>query len=278
MKRLIFILTLCASFAANAQGTKRLFGNGFYNIRNNKFGWFGTSGTDTVGYTDSLKVKWFKPVRPGVYTTSGLPAAATYPGYVIYNTDSSKLQFSNGSSWANVEGAAPAAVTPNYELFFSDLSSTTVANTVTQTSLYGSGAGTAQFSNITQGSILSLKGSGTISTDATPGVPEFSFTTGSYTLGIILTGLTGGLVNVPYDYEYTVTPLATGTSQDIIYSARLTVYETSTTLKNFVFTQLVSASFTTTGTPSANVQVEWDAADADNSVVGLKNIVEIYRK
>lgn len=221
--------------------------------------------------------------QPGLRYFTPIIRADTYFG----NKDSIILRGTNGPRHMLVfdtttgrfeRMAIPSAATPNYELFFSDLSSTTVANTVTQTSLYGTGSGTAQFSNITAGSSLTLSGSGTLSTDATPGVPELSFTIGTYTLGMNLTGLTGGLINVPFEYKYEIVPLATGASQDIFVNCVIRVYIDVDNYKMYTFSQLVSASFTTTGTPSANVQVEWDTADADNSITGLINKVEIHRK
>jgi hypothetical protein len=166
----------------------------------------------------------------------------------------------------------------NYQLFFSDNSSTTVANTAVETSLLGTGAGSAAYANITAGSVLSIKGSGTLSTDATPGVPELSFSIGNYTLGNNLTGLSGGLTNVYFEYTFELIPVAVGTNQDVMVNCKINVHESSTVVKSYVFAQLASGSFTTTGTPAADVTVQWNTADADNSVTGIKNIIEIFRK
>lgn len=104
MKKILFIATLFISLASAAQ--PRIWGTGGYKIRNNAFVFLGTSGTDSVGKIDSTQVRWNKPVRVGAYTTAGAPSAANFPGYMIYNTDSSKLQFSNGSGWANIDQAS----------------------------------------------------------------------------------------------------------------------------------------------------------------------------
>lgn len=107
MKKILAIILLLIAFKAHAQ--PRIWGTGGYKIRNNAFVFLGTSGTDSVGRIDSLGIRWMKPVRPGSYTTGAAPTAANFPGYIIYNTDSSKLQFSNGSAWANISQSGGSA-------------------------------------------------------------------------------------------------------------------------------------------------------------------------
>lgn len=197
----------------------------------------------------------------GLVQLRGIPGGTQSMTMLVHGTDSNlyQIQFP-------------------YQLFYSDNSSTTVANTTVETTILGAGAGTAQYSNITAGSVLSLKGSGVISTDATPGTPELAFNIGNYTLGMNLPGLSGGLINVYYDYVFELIPVTTGINQDVMVNCKVNVYESITVTKSFTFVQLASGSFTTTGSPSANVTVQWDAADVDNSVTAIKNIVEIFRK
>jgi len=154
MKRLWFIILLLSAVTAKAQN--RLWGNGFYSIRDNKFGFFGTSGTDSVGYIDSLKIKWFKPVRPGIYTTAGAPTASDYPGYVIYNSDSSKLQFSNGSGWITLGGSSGGGGGSSYTFQHSLTESGGFVNLVNDAAspgnlyFYGTnGSGTKGFQSLT---------------------------------------------------------------------------------------------------------------------------------
>lgn len=104
MKKILAILLIFAALASHAQ--YRLSGNGFYIVRNNKLGAFGISTSDTLWYADSLKIKDFKPYRPGAYTTVSAPAAASFPGYIIWNIDSLKHQYSTGSAWLNLPGTA----------------------------------------------------------------------------------------------------------------------------------------------------------------------------
>lgn len=99
MKKILYIL-LVTSLAYSSEAQNRLFGNGFYNVNTNKFGWLST--TDSIAYLDSLKLKMFKPLMLGSFTTAGAPTASNFPGAMIYNADSAKPQYSNGSSWVTV--------------------------------------------------------------------------------------------------------------------------------------------------------------------------------
>ena len=61
-------------------------------------------GSDTLYTISSAGLKTFKPIRPGMYTTSNAPSASIYEGYIIYNLDSNKHQYSDGSTWINMPG------------------------------------------------------------------------------------------------------------------------------------------------------------------------------
>jgi hypothetical protein len=103
MKKIIVIIALLFSITGYGQ-LRKLFGHGFYNIQTNKFGWL--NGSDSLGYFTSDRVKLFKPILPGSYSTSGAPTASAFAGYIIWNTDSLKHQYSDGSSWLNLPGTA----------------------------------------------------------------------------------------------------------------------------------------------------------------------------
>jgi hypothetical protein len=62
------------------------------------------NATDSIVTMRANNIRFFKPVRPGAYTTSGAPSATLWPGYIIYNTDSSVHQYSNGTNWINMVG------------------------------------------------------------------------------------------------------------------------------------------------------------------------------
>lgn len=50
------------------------------------------------------------PVGLGVFTTGTLPAAASHPGAILYNTTVAKIQFSNGAVWASLDAGAGSFV------------------------------------------------------------------------------------------------------------------------------------------------------------------------
>ena len=50
------------------------------------------------------------PVGLGVFTTGTLPAAASHPGAILYNTTVAKIQFSNGAVWASLDSGAGSFV------------------------------------------------------------------------------------------------------------------------------------------------------------------------
>lgn len=191
----------------------------------------------------------------------------------------SNLGFASQSALNDTAAAIRSAITtptPSYEMFYSDNSSTTVGNTTTETTLLGTGTGSAAYSTITAGSVLSIKGNGILSTAGTAGVPTLEFTIGTYSLGMNLTGLSSSLNNVFYDYDFELIPVATGSNQDAIIHCIIHVNDG--TGKIFAYSTRASAAFTTTGTPSADVTADWDTADAANTLTSYKNVIQIFRK
>jgi hypothetical protein len=154
MRKIFVILILFSCLKSEAQ--KRVFGPAFTNINSNRWGWFGTGGTDTVGYVDSLRVKFFKPVLPGSYTTATAPPASAFPGYIIYNTDSLKPQYSNGTNWLNLPGAGGGGGGGSY-IFNSPLSesggSVSIANAAADGSTKGAASFTANDFDASSGNI-----------------------------------------------------------------------------------------------------------------------------
>lgn len=179
----------------------------------------------------------------------------------------------------NSGATAPEWANPNYEMPYSDLTTTTIANTTTETTLYGTGAGTAQFSNITAGSVLRLEGFGRLSTGTTPNAPTIECTIGTVTIAIALSSFEGTLTNANYRYKFELVPKATGTNQDAFYTITFEVMTLSgTSWRVYSSSAEVSGSFTTTGTPAADVTWTWGNADASNTISAYKNTVEILRK
>jgi hypothetical protein len=157
----------------------------------------------------------------------------------------------------------------------------TVSNTATETTIYGTGEGSAGIdgsSNITTGTQIVLKGAGTIDTDGvSAGTPTLSFTLGSSTVSIPISGLANGLNDSPYSYEYKAIPLGTGTSQSYIWFMDIYV-ENNTTPLLIKLTGRETSALTTTGTVTASVTVEWDVADSDNTWVANYSTIELFKK
>jgi hypothetical protein len=106
MKKIFLILLIAFAFIeGNAQNKQ--YGPSFHITRSHRWGALGISTSDTLIYADSLRVKTFKPLRPGEYTTATAPPASAFPGYVIVNVDSNyKPQYSDGTNWINLPGTA----------------------------------------------------------------------------------------------------------------------------------------------------------------------------
>jgi hypothetical protein len=157
----------------------------------------------------------------------------------------------------------------------------TVSNTTTETTIYGTGEGSAGIdgsSNITTGTQIVFKGGGTIDTDgSSAGTPTLSFKFPTSTVSFPITGLANGLNDAPYTYEYKVIPLGTGTSQSYIW--QIDFYcENNFTPIFLKFGGRETSALTTTGTVTVDVTVEWSAADPDNTWVADYNTVEIFKK
>ncbi|MGN6436883.1 MAG: hypothetical protein ACTHMM_10135 [Agriterribacter sp.] len=101
MKKIITILFLFSVVYGQDKTFKR-FGSGGWDLNGFYERWM--NGSDSLFTIRTNNIKFFKPVRPGAYTTSNAPSAAAWTGYIIYNTDSSVHQYSNGSNWINMVG------------------------------------------------------------------------------------------------------------------------------------------------------------------------------
>lgn len=236
-----------------------------------------TSGNVGIGTTPSVK-----------FHVSGTPRfdlGSDATGDIFYRNSSGNFTRlgvgSNGDVLTLASGlpswAAITTSVQNYEMFYSDNSSTTVGNTTTEATLLGTGSGTAQFTGATAGCVLSLKGNGILSTAASAGIPVLEFTINNYTLAMNLTGLTGSLTNVFYSYEFEIIPVSIGTNQDAIVHCRIHV-EDGASGKSYSYSTRVTGSFTSSGTLAVDVTADWDAADPANTLTSYKNIVQIFRK
>lgn len=97
MKYIIILVIVLPLFIFGQNRTLKQFGNGGYNLNGYKT-WY-MDGTDTVFVIEKKGYRSITPIKPGGFTTTLLPSASTHTGYIIFNTDSNKVQYSNGSAW-----------------------------------------------------------------------------------------------------------------------------------------------------------------------------------
>jgi hypothetical protein len=157
----------------------------------------------------------------------------------------------------------------------------TVTNTTTETTIYGTGQGSAGIdgtANVTTGTQVILKGTGTIDTDGSvAGEVTFAFKFPTSTISLPVTGLANGLSGSTYTYEFKAIPLGTGTGQDYIWLIDIFVENNGTPVQIKV-TGRETGVLTTTGTLTMDVTVDWNTADTDNTLVANFNTVEVVKK
>jgi hypothetical protein len=188
-----------------------------------------------------------------------------------------------GSSSSPVLVKDPDSITrqvyPLYYRAYSDTSQTTVTNTASATSIIGNVIGSSSIdgSTITAGTTFILKGYGVISTDAVAANCEFDFTISNSSLGLIVSGITTGFSNMPYQYEFEVTTYSIGVNQPAFYRGTLDILDGSgNTIKRFSANG--KSTMTSSGTLTSSVTVQWATADPDNTIVSNGNSLEIFRK
>jgi hypothetical protein len=108
MKKIFLFLFIFTSLASESQVSDNVFGLRKLIIRT------GRPSTSEWQITDSSGNDLFHVVKLGAgfgvppifpsYNTAGLPSASTYTAGIAYNTDSSKITWSNGSSWQYLGG------------------------------------------------------------------------------------------------------------------------------------------------------------------------------
>ena len=85
MKSVIIISILLCPILANAQVTQKLFGNGYYDIGINKFGWL--NGTDTLFILSSSVFDFRKPIK-----LTGTQLGTSSMNVLVKGTDSTIYQ------------------------------------------------------------------------------------------------------------------------------------------------------------------------------------------
>lgn len=165
---------------------------------------------------------------------------------------------------------------PNYALFYTDTLGATVANTTTETTIIGTGYGSLSVTGITAGSKIKLSGHGYLSTAAVAGSPQLEVTLGDFSFAYSLSGLASSLTNSPFFYEAEFIPTRLGTGKD--YIVKLYVFVANNGAPKQYFSDAKQALIDITSTQLANVTIDWNTADPDNSMTTVSNTVEIFRQ
>jgi hypothetical protein len=143
MKKVILILFVAFAFIEGEAQNKQ-YAPGFHLTRSHRWGTFGISTSDTLFYTDSLRVNVYKPFKLGFYTTATAPPATAFPGCFIYNTDSLKPQWSNATVWVTIGPQGAGGGGSSYS-FTSPLSESSGVVSIANAAADGSTKGAASF-------------------------------------------------------------------------------------------------------------------------------------
>lgn len=269
----------------------------------------GTTTVDPNGYSNAFfnVIRTTLPQIAAVYDASNYTTFGTNSSGILTIAPSGGLSNFTGRlrvSSLDTDGSAPTTsgttkmviTDGNGELSFTDIPSggsspyiyqyvstqqITVSNTTTETTIYGTGEGSAGIdgsANITTGTQIVLKGAGEINTDASSAPTlQLNFKTPTSTVTFNITDLATGLNQSPYTYEYKLIPLGTGTSQSYIWQFDF-YCENNFNPVVYKFGGRETSALTTTGTVTIDVTVEWSAADDDNTLVANYNTIEIFKK
>lgn len=110
MRKLILLVFVLASFASYGQSS--LYGNAVINLKDPRntsiYKLHYLNNTDSVLTVDSVGLQLIRSARFKGGTTAQRPAFAV-AGMLRYNTDSSKLEYYNGSAWGSLAASTAAS-------------------------------------------------------------------------------------------------------------------------------------------------------------------------
>lgn len=184
------------------------------------------NGTDSIASFDSVGLKMIKPLRFKGWNTAGRPAFAL-PGMVGYNSDSSALEFFDGTSWQKISIAAGVS-TPGLQAVLTSNSTLSTNNTVTiGTNTFAINSNSAVKFNISTGGLVSIGGTnnagynffinGQFGAESGTGAIYFNgatstiFTAGSANLTLRLIGNSKEFRQIITGTDYTLAPYTDNT-------------------------------------------------------------------
>jgi hypothetical protein len=185
------------------------------------------------------------------------------------SSNSGKVLKTNGSnvSWAQ---------TP-YVLQYSQTTNATIANTTTETTMFGAGQGnlTANMSDLPVGTVVTYSGYAKLTSKATsPGNVTLNFKAAGLTDAIIVTPA-AALSNSILQWEFTITVLGnTGTPGTLNTNRAWSVKVDNANTANGFHANHTSASLSTV---TFDLTAQWVTADVSNTITTYGNTVEIKR-
>jgi hypothetical protein len=193
-------------------------------------------------------------------------------GYTKIITAERNPDFATGSSSGLLVADTSGNLTKTAGLtalgVFAQTSSVTVADTATSTTLLGAltGSATLPADFFGVGKTIKIYVSGTYSQDTGSQTCALKLTIGGVAVGTITFTHSGGLTNVFFDAEFTLTCRTTGATGTLQFMAIGRLNHSGTDLLNFFQVSATSGSIDTTGTLAIDLQADWVNGDLDNSI------------
>jgi hypothetical protein len=193
-------------------------------------------------------------------------------GYTKIITAERNPDFATGSSSGLLVADTSGNLTKSADLtalgVFAQTSSVTVVNTATSTTLLGTltGSATLPANFFGVGKTIKIYVSGTYSQDTGSQDCALKLTIGGVAVGTITFTHNGGLTNVFFDAEFTLTCRTAGATGTLQFMGIGRLNHSGTDLLNFFQVSATSGSIDTTGTLAIDLQADWVTADADNSI------------
>jgi hypothetical protein len=173
----------------------------------------------------------------------------------------------NGTVWTVNDGT-----------IFTQTADATVASTVTETTILGTGSGTLTIpaSYLYSGNTIVIKVWGYMTTNGTPTL-DIKFKLGSTTIASTgATTLVSVATNGYFEAEAVLTPRASpGAAAAIMGQGKFTYFSSATTPNMISAMNTATVNAATNGSLAVNVTATWGTSDAANKIVSTNAVVEI---